>query len=575
MNPFLRFVRPVAVTAFSLMAPALVSAADKPKIAVFSGPTATIQSNQPLVTSNKARQKYGLPLTKGSDGKPMTDILRPQRLAASAKVYIEAFTAHPLELDVVELYSPPDGYVDASGTFSKERKSPADKPVYEVTLSPEDGVYPLPYMARQADGKAWDSDYAYKDAPFAKSRQHHYPDGSRIFEELERMGGRVHQLADFEFYRAAPSGGYTKGLPAAQRRDIGTGDIPPEKMGDDFFPYGSPPPRTVLAKATNVVQRAMSSGKYAGGMWLEGSPGIEDTSYWLNLLIDTDRPLTTNSSQRDRGNLSPDGDANLVNSIKYILSSVWADEKGKDRIGMAVHQDNMIYAAREITKGEARPGGYVATGGDGGLIGNMTGSAVIAYLPNRKHTGTSDVRLTLLPASTTGVKRSDGKLVTVPVPLKDKDGNLLPTAIPNVTIVKGARWSAVNSSTAPDTEVDIFARLEKDLNSEPLSGMVEEGTHGGGLVPPVESALKLVVLHGIPVVKTNRGNTTGYVRQNPDNLMIEGSNLTSTKARLLLMACIMKFGLLPPAADPAKPTDAETAAIKEKIKLFQAVFNTH
>jgi L-asparaginase len=57
--------------------------------------------------------------------------------------------------------------------------------------------------------------------------------------------------------------------------------------------------------------------------------------------------------------------------------------------------------------------------------------------------------------------------------------------------------------------------------------------------------------------------------------MIEGSNLTSTKARLLLMACIMKFGLLPPAADPAKPTDAETAAIKEKIKLFQAVFNTH
>ena len=34
----------------------------KPRIAVFSGPTATIQNSEPLVTSNKAREKYGLPV---------------------------------------------------------------------------------------------------------------------------------------------------------------------------------------------------------------------------------------------------------------------------------------------------------------------------------------------------------------------------------------------------------------------------------------------------------------------------------------------------------------------------------
>ena len=34
---------------------------EKPRIAVFSGPTATIQNSEPLVTSNKAREKYGLP----------------------------------------------------------------------------------------------------------------------------------------------------------------------------------------------------------------------------------------------------------------------------------------------------------------------------------------------------------------------------------------------------------------------------------------------------------------------------------------------------------------------------------
>jgi hypothetical protein len=50
-----------------------------------------------------------------------------------------------------------------------------------------------------------------------------------------------------------------------------------------------------------------------------------------------------------------------------------------------------------------------------------------------------------------------------------------------------------------------------------------------------------------------------------DNLLlIGGLNLTATKARLLLMACLMKFGSLPPAADPDQPTPAEAARVREK-----------
>src|SRR2546430_6043328 len=111
----------------------------KPRIAVFSGPTATIQNSEPLVTSNKARHKYGLPLRANADGSPMRfDALRPQRLAAPVTIYVEQFSAHPLERDAAELYGPPDGYVDASGAFQKERRSPSDVPVYEVTLRPDD-----------------------------------------------------------------------------------------------------------------------------------------------------------------------------------------------------------------------------------------------------------------------------------------------------------------------------------------------------------------------------------------------------------------------------------------------------
>src|SRR5574342_1187796 len=63
------------------------------KIAVFSGPTATIQNSEPLVTSNKAREKYGHPPRANPDGSPARfDVLRPQRLAAPVTVYIEQFS---------------------------------------------------------------------------------------------------------------------------------------------------------------------------------------------------------------------------------------------------------------------------------------------------------------------------------------------------------------------------------------------------------------------------------------------------------------------------------------------------
>jgi hypothetical protein len=79
---------------------------------------------------------------------------------------------------------------------------------------------------------------------------------------------------------------------------------------------------------------------------------------------------------------------------------------------------------------------------------------------------------------------------------------------------------------------------------------------------------------GLPVVRVGRGNTEGFVPLR-DPFFIGGSNLTATKARLLLMACLMKFGNLPPAASPDHPTYEEAAAIRKKVADYQAVFDTH
>ena len=348
----------------------------RPRIAVFSGPTATIQNSEPLVTSNKAREKYGLPLRTNPGGTPMRfDVIRAQRLASPVTVYIEQFIAHPLERDAAELYAQPDGYLDSTGVFHKERTGPSDRPVYEVTLKPEDGLYPLPYMARQANGQAWEMDGTEKNVPADLCRVPFFPDGSRLFEEIDRLGISDEGVgclltakANFDFYRALPSGGYAKGRSAGERTDAGDGDITPEVRGIDFFPYRpgylrKEPPMAALARLTNVVQRALSSGKYLGGIWLEGSPFVEETTYWLNLLIDTNLPIVGNSSQRPHGAIGNDGDRNIVDSVAYITSRIWEDENGRDCIGAVAILDEQIFTARDVQKADARPGGYIATEG--------------------------------------------------------------------------------------------------------------------------------------------------------------------------------------------------------------------
>ena len=60
-----------------------------------------------------------------------------------------------------------------------------------------------------------------------------------------------------------------------------------------------------------------------------------------------------------------------------------------------------------------------------------------------------------------------------------------------------------------------------------------------------------------------------------ENLWVEGSNLNANKARVLLMACLLRFGSPPPAADPGHPTDAEKAAIRAHLAKIQEVFDTH
>lgn len=553
----------------------------KVRIAHLAGPNATIQNTPPLVTSNKARARLGLPLLKDVDGNPSTfDVLRSQKLAAPVTVYVEQFSAHPLESDARDLYGPPDGYLSADGKFSKEQNDPSDRPVYEVELHPDDGYMPLPYMAVQKDGSPWETDGIAPNASREKSRQPFMPDGVRTFEEIDRfgigplgIGNMISNKADVDFYRVVPSGGYMNG-------NDGNAS---EEVGRDFFPYrpfnlSVSPPRMSLARITNMTQEIMASGKYDGAIWTQGSPRIEETLYWLNLVIDTHLPICGNASLRYHGQNSADGPQNIVDSADYIASRVWADSEKRNRAGVVLVEAQRVFAARDVAKVDSRPSGFEATGGHGGILGGAGGrggGAVLCYLPTARHTYNSEVNISRLPSSVQGITRKAGQIVSVECGIKDEKGRLLESSIPKVSIIKDSSYCEDDYHSPADEHVDITALIDYKLEKAPLSGFVLEGLSPYGKATAISrtNALARAVFSGFPVVNAGRGNTGGFAW--PGGVFIAGSNLTSTKARLLLMLCIMKFGMFPVARDPAKPTADEVAKAEAAVKQYQAIFDTH
>ena len=528
----------------------------RPRIAVFSGPRATIANSPTLVTGNKGR----LPDERILPGR--YDHLAPQILHEPVVIRIRKYSAHPLEEDAAAVYHQ-DG-----------------KDYYEVELLPEDGPYPLPYVARRANGSGRgqpfeDADLFDPSLDFG-GRQFFYPDASRMFAEIDRTisgrdesgeGSTLDRKADFEFIRVLPPGGYTQNG---------------EKSGVDYFPYRplairrSPRYRD-MAHVANSVQDAMSRGGYAGGIWLEGSPTVEETIYWLSLLIDTDLAIAGIAAQRPHGQLANDGDRNIVDAVDLVLSGMGSG------IGAVGVQDERIYAAREFKKADDRPGNYKATGGHGGILGTVGPPVTIWYKPAYRHTASSGVNLSRLPDR---LEFPDfvGDTTQVHVAVKDDAGALRGESIPRVHIVKYGAYMDEDETANPDNEVDIIARIEKGLvdqgNNDPqapkLHGFVLEGSSPYGLASMSQHrALEIATFSGMPVVRVGRADPGGRVPSGWDDLTIAGSNLDCNKARLLLMASLLKLGRLPKARDPRNPTKSERGATVAKVAQFQEIFENH
>ena len=314
-----------------------------------------------------------------------------------------------------------------------------------------------------------------------------------------------------------------------------------------------------------------------GAIWTQGSPRIEETLYWFNLLIDTTLPICGNAAQRPHGQISNDGPKNIVDFVEYIASRVWADGSGRNRAAWSLSRSSRSSPRARSRRSMRGRADMQLTGGHGGIIGSSghDGPPVLTYLPAAKHTYLSELNITRLPAKVSGVQWVDGKIKQIDVPIKTAKGELLDFAIPKVTIVKDGSYTADDYAEDPNREVDLIAQLADNLTHAPLAGFIVEGLSPYGMMTSMaRHKMMLKAVHsGIPVARVGRGNNEGFTPVR--DRFIGGRNLTATKARLLLMACLMKFGSLPPAADPDKPTEAELNAIRAKLVAFQAVFDTH
>ena len=112
-----------------------------------------------------------------------------------------------------------------------------------------------------------------------------------------------------------------------------------------------------------------------------GTNTLEETAYFLNLVLKTDKPVVLVGSMRPSSAISADGYLNVVNAVR-----VAADSKSRGRGCLVVMNDTIFYA-RDVTKNSTyRVEAFESR--DLGPLGfaDADGSVIYYHQPVRKHT---------------------------------------------------------------------------------------------------------------------------------------------------------------------------------------------
>ena len=248
----------------------------------------------------------------------------------------------------------------------------------------------------------------------------------------------------------------------------------------------------VWFKLANRVNELLTSGKADGIVITHGTDTMEETAYFLNLVVKSDKPIVMVGAMRNSGSLSADGPLNIYNAVNVAMCK---KAVGK---GVMVVMNDEIHAAREVTKTNTTAVDTFKSP-NSGKIGTVFYGNVKFYMnPVRKHTVNSAFDIT-----------------------KIKE-------LPRVDIIYS------HSNDNPD-----FVNLAVKNGAK---GIINAGMGNGNPFPSALEALGEAVKAGVLVVRGSRvgsGETTlnGEVDDGKYGFLAS-DNLNAQKARVLLMLAL-------------------------------------
>ncbi|WP_068620484.1 type II asparaginase [Paenibacillus tuaregi] len=151
--------------------------------------------------------------------------------------------------------------------------------------------------------------------------------------------------------------------------------------GEQIANVGSPDiTNEILLKLAKRVNELLARNDVDGIVITHGTDTLEETAYFLNLVVKSDKPVVVVGSMRPATAMSADGPFNLYNAVKV------AADKQSDGKGVLVMLNDRIGAARYITKTNTTAVDTFKSS-EQGYLGAVVGDKVYYYnQPTRKHT---------------------------------------------------------------------------------------------------------------------------------------------------------------------------------------------
>jgi len=244
----------------------------------------------------------------------------------------------------------------------------------------------------------------------------------------------------------------------------------------------------------NRINELLKSNDVDGIVVTHGTDTQEETAYFLNLVVKSDKPVVLTGSMRPSTALSADGPLNMYNAVALAANP---NAKG---YGVMVVMNDDIHAARDVKKMFSTPV-HTFQSPQEGLIGTVIfGEVLFFHKPSGRHTTNSEF-------SVEGLK-----------------------SLPRVDIVYGCA----------DMSTDLIDIMVK----AGAKGIVIAGVGDGNMNAGTLEAMKRATKAGIPVVRATRVPIGAVLIKgevvDTDYGSVSSDELNPQKARILLMLALSK-----------------------------------